>query len=106
MEMLQALDAADITFALGNLGQEEEIPWTLAATPVPEVEAVLRSADSWGFDAFRWAAKDNSVPDVIEPRILDRTCSGTQNQRCQRQFSTGLHSATHVGLNLFRHPKT
>ena len=56
--MLQALDAADIRLALGNLGQEEEeeVPWTLAAIPVPEVEAVLRSADSWGFDAFRSAA--------------------------------------------------
>ena len=54
--MLQSLDTAEITLALGSLCQEEEIPWTLAATPVPEEEAVLRSADSWGFDAFRLAA--------------------------------------------------
>lgn len=33
----------------------EEDLWPITTAPVEEVEAVLRKADSWGFDVFKLA---------------------------------------------------
>ena len=45
----------------GSSGEPSHLP-NIATAPIPEVEAVLRTADHWHFDAFRLVEASQGYP--------------------------------------------